>query len=117
MSACSFGKTGNGLPLGAAVWVPSGWGITFRKAKQIPVLSLQRAIFVSGKACCGCCRRWFSTVDLPSGLAEKILQALIRGAFRLGPVQRFVNRMYGVVVILGKPESRGQIRHCIAFRK
>lgn len=44
------------------------------------------------------------------GWPKKILQALIRGAFRLGPVQRFVNRMYGVVVILGKPESRGQIR-------
>jgi choline dehydrogenase len=44
------------------------------------------------------------------GWPKRMLQALIRGAFRIGAVQRFVNRMYGVVVILGKPESRGQLR-------
>lgn len=59
--------------------------------------------------------RMLPTMALPQSIyrlswPKKILQGLIRGAFRLGPIQRFVNRMYGVVVILGKPQSRGQLR-------
>jgi choline dehydrogenase len=59
--------------------------------------------------------RMLPTMALPQtlyqlGWPKRMLQALIRGAFRIGAVQRFVNRMYGVVVILGKPESRGQVR-------
>jgi len=58
--------------------------------------------------------RMLPTMALPPSLyrmgwPKRALQALIRGAFRLGPVQRLVNRMYGVVVILGKPESRGTV--------
>ena len=40
----------------------------------------------------------------------RALRALIKAVFRLGLVQRLVERMYGVVVILGKPQSRGQLR-------
>lgn len=34
----------------------------------------------------------------------------IRAAFSSGALQRFVARMYGIVVILGKPKSRGSLR-------
>ena len=59
--------------------------------------------------------RMLPTMALPRSLyrlgwPKRAMQALIRGAFRMGAVQRLVHRMYGIVVILGKPESRGQIR-------
>jgi choline dehydrogenase len=59
--------------------------------------------------------RMLPTMALPPSLyrmgwPKRVLQALIRGAFRLGPVQKLLNRMYGVVVILGKPESRGTVQ-------
>jgi choline dehydrogenase-like flavoprotein len=37
------------------------------------------------------------------------MRALLKGAFALPPVRRFVERMYGIVVILGKPKSRGVV--------
>jgi len=54
------------------------------------------------------------TIVLPQPLYRKrwpaeLLRALIKQAFRAGPVQRFVERMYGIVVILGKPQSRGRL--------
>ncbi len=39
----------------------------------------------------------------------RALRALIQLVFRLGLVRRLVERMYGVVVILGKPQSRGRL--------
>ncbi|MBL8632823.1 MAG: GMC family oxidoreductase [Myxococcales bacterium] len=59
--------------------------------------------------------RMLPTMALPPSLyrmgwPKRALQALIRGAFRLGPVQKLVHRMYGVVVILGKPQSRGTVQ-------
>src|SRR6202012_4332320 len=33
----------------------------------------------------------------------------LKGVFALPPVRSFVQRMYGVVVILGKPKSRGTV--------
>ncbi len=59
--------------------------------------------------------RMLPTMALPRSLyrlgwPKRAMQALIRGAFRISAVQRLVHRMYGIVVILGKPESRGQIR-------
>lgn len=39
-----------------------------------------------------------------------MLRGLIRLHFKLPPVQAFVSRVFGVVVILGKPTSRGSIR-------
>jgi choline dehydrogenase len=38
------------------------------------------------------------------------VRAAIRLAFRLGPVRARVRRLYGLVVILGKPRSRGSVR-------
>lgn len=40
----------------------------------------------------------------------RALRALVRAVFRLGLVKRLVEHMYGVVVILGKPQSRGRLR-------
>jgi choline dehydrogenase len=40
----------------------------------------------------------------------RALRAIIKAVFRLGFLQRLVERMYGVVVILGKPQSRGHLR-------
>jgi choline dehydrogenase len=34
----------------------------------------------------------------------------LKGVFAVPPVRRFVERMYGIVVILGKPKSRGVVR-------
>lgn len=40
----------------------------------------------------------------------KALRALLSAVFALPPVRWLVERMYGVVVILGKPRSRGRVR-------
>ncbi len=37
------------------------------------------------------------------------IRALVRAAFALPPVRRFVGRLYGIVLILGKPRSRGRL--------
>jgi choline dehydrogenase len=34
---------------------------------------------------------------------------LVKIAFALPPIQKFIDRLYGIVLILGKPQSRGQI--------
>ncbi|MCK5769709.1 GMC family oxidoreductase [Algiphilus sp.] len=39
-----------------------------------------------------------------------LLRALVHGAFRLPPLRRFVSKVFGVVVILGKPTSEGSVR-------
>jgi choline dehydrogenase len=39
----------------------------------------------------------------------RLLRALIKAVFSVGLLQRFVARMWGVVVILGKPKSRGRL--------
>jgi choline dehydrogenase len=39
-----------------------------------------------------------------------LLRGLIHLAFALPPVRHFVGRLFGIVVILGKPASRGQVR-------
>ena len=44
------------------------------------------------------------------GWLRSSLRALIRAAFALPFVRRLVERMYGIVVILGKPQSRGTVR-------
>jgi choline dehydrogenase len=43
------------------------------------------------------------------GLKRGVRSAL-SGVFGLGPVRSFVERMYGIVVILGKPLSRGTVK-------
>jgi choline dehydrogenase len=42
-------------------------------------------------------------------MLRAFLRALIVAAFLLPPLQRLIERMYGVVVILGKPRSRGRL--------
>ena len=39
-----------------------------------------------------------------------LLRAMVRGAFRLPPLRRFVSRVFGIVVILGKPTSEGCVQ-------
>lgn len=41
---------------------------------------------------------------------RQLLRGLIRLHFKLPPLKAFVSRVFGVVVILGKPTSRGSIR-------
>lgn len=40
---------------------------------------------------------------------RKVLRALINFAFKLPPRRRFVAKVFGIVVILGKPTSRGSV--------
>ena len=60
-------------------------------------------------------QRMLPILLLPAVLYRiKALRGLLRGlielAFLLPPLQRFVSRVFGIVVILGKPQSRGRIR-------
>ena len=41
--------------------------------------------------------------------AKGALRAMVRGAFALGAVERAVEKLFGIVVILGKPKSRGEL--------
>jgi len=43
----------------------------------------------------------------PAG--KKVIRGAIAAAFALPPVQRFVDHLFGVIVILGKPRSRGTL--------
>lgn len=51
---------------------------------------------------------------LPEALYESPLKGAIRGAvgaaFGLAPVRSFVDGLFGVIVVLGKPRSRGTVR-------
>jgi choline dehydrogenase-like flavoprotein len=44
------------------------------------------------------------------GILPEAMRAVLRSAFRLPGLARFIERMYGIVVILGKPQSRGTVR-------
>jgi choline dehydrogenase len=60
-------------------------------------------------------QRMLPVLALPGALhGIRPLRALVRGlvdlAFRLPPLRRFVSRVFGIVVILGKPVSRGTVR-------
>lgn len=46
---------------------------------------------------------------LYEGRGKSALRSLVGAAFGLGPVQRFVNHLFGIIVILGKPRSRGAL--------
>ncbi|MCA9667018.1 MAG: GMC family oxidoreductase [Myxococcales bacterium] len=59
--------------------------------------------------------RLLPSMALPRVLYDNTpLPGLVRGgvdlAFRSAALRRFVERVYGIVVILGKPQSRGQLR-------
>ncbi|PWR24320.1 GMC family oxidoreductase [Zavarzinia aquatilis] len=60
-------------------------------------------------------RRMVPVLALPGRLHDvALLRRLLRGAielaFRLPPLRRFVDSLFGIVVILGKPTSRGCLR-------
>lgn len=44
------------------------------------------------------------------GTAKRLMRSAINGLFAAPPVRSFVGKMWGVVVILGKPKSRGTLR-------
>jgi choline dehydrogenase-like flavoprotein len=46
---------------------------------------------------------------LYGGWSKGLIRGLIRALFWLPPVRRFIDRMWGIVVILGKPVSRGRV--------
>lgn len=41
--------------------------------------------------------------------SKAIVRAFVELVFRLPPVKRFVNGLFGIIVILGKPKSRGKL--------
>ncbi len=45
-----------------------------------------------------------------SAFLRATLRGLVRLAFRLPPLKAFVSKVFGIVVILGKPTSRGKLR-------
>lgn len=60
-------------------------------------------------------QRMLPILALPGALYRiRALRGLLRGlvnlAFALPPLRRFVSRIFGIVVILGKPTSRGEVR-------
>jgi len=67
--------------------------ITIQKSmhRMVPAMLLPGRLFYS---------RWL----------RKLLRGLIDGAFYLPFVSNFVDRVYAIVVILGKPKSRGELR-------
>lgn len=44
------------------------------------------------------------------GWLRRLLRGMVTAAFGLPPLRRFVAKLFGIVVILGKPVSRGQLR-------
>ncbi len=45
----------------------------------------------------------------PRRVFRAAIRAMVKFAFALPPVRRFVERLYGIVLILGKPRSRGRL--------
>jgi choline dehydrogenase len=39
-----------------------------------------------------------------------MVRKMIGGAFKIGALQRFTDHMFGIIIILGKPKSRGTLR-------
>ena len=42
--------------------------------------------------------------------SRTIVRSMVGAAFKLGSLQRFTDRMFGIILILGKPKSRGTLR-------
>ena len=42
--------------------------------------------------------------------SRQFVRGMVGAAFRVGAVQRFTDRLFGIIVILGKPKSRGSLR-------
>ena len=59
--------------------------------------------------------RLLPAIVLPPSLyraraASRLVRATVGAGFALAPLRRMIERVYGIVVILGKPNSRGTIR-------
>ena len=42
--------------------------------------------------------------------SRAMVRSMIGGAFKVGALQRFTDHMFGIILILGKPKSRGTLR-------
>ncbi|MEM9728195.1 MAG: GMC family oxidoreductase N-terminal domain-containing protein [Myxococcota bacterium] len=42
--------------------------------------------------------------------ARSAVRAMVSGAFKIGALERFTDHMFGIILILGKPKSRGSVR-------
>jgi choline dehydrogenase len=42
--------------------------------------------------------------------SRNLVRSLVGAAFKLRPVQRFTEQLFGIILILGKPKSRGRLR-------
>lgn len=42
--------------------------------------------------------------------SRSVVRSMIAAAFKVGSVQRFTDHMFGIILILGKPKSRGTLR-------
>ncbi|MDH3726152.1 MAG: GMC family oxidoreductase [Myxococcales bacterium] len=42
--------------------------------------------------------------------SRAMVRGMIGAAFKIGAIQRFTDRMFGIILILGKPKSRGTLR-------
>lgn len=42
--------------------------------------------------------------------SRAIARAMVRGAFTIHPLRRFTDHLFGIILILGKPKSRGTLR-------
>ncbi len=48
--------------------------------------------------------------DFYGPASRALVRKLIAGAFKIDAVQRFTDHMFGIILILGKPKSRGTLR-------
>ena len=42
--------------------------------------------------------------------SRQMVRSMVGGAFKIGALQRFTDHMFGIILILGKPKSRGTLR-------
>ena len=42
--------------------------------------------------------------------SRQIVRSMVGAAFKIGGIQRFTDHMFGIILILGKPKSRGRLR-------
>jgi choline dehydrogenase len=59
-------------------------------------------------------QRMLPPMLIPHGLygprSRQMVRNMIGGAFKVGAIQRFTDHMFGIILILGKPKSRGRLR-------
>ena len=41
---------------------------------------------------------------------DQMVRSMVGAAFKIGAIQRFTDHMFGIILILGKPKSRGTLR-------